>query len=130
MPEHGKNNECAGCDNCDFLPYDLFSMVVSTEIISSHRNIFVVFIQGIRAGVKFPALLVFAGVSLRTVQTEAGTLLYNLFIVSSAGRWSTAELNASILSEAERPERLPVEEPQRQQKANSEHGYPGSAWMD
>ncbi|WP_316444110.1 hypothetical protein, partial [Escherichia coli] len=36
MPEHSENNECAGCDNCDFLPYDIFLMGVSTEIISSH----------------------------------------------------------------------------------------------
>lgn len=45
MPEHSENNECTGCDNCDFLPYDIFLMGVSTEIISSHWNILDVFIQ-------------------------------------------------------------------------------------
>ncbi|MBY7312020.1 hypothetical protein K6663_10980, partial [Escherichia coli] len=29
-------SEYAGCDNCDFLPYDIFLIGVSTEIISSH----------------------------------------------------------------------------------------------
>ena len=45
MTEHIENHDFGGCDNCDFLPYDIFLMGVSTEIISSHWNILDMFIQ-------------------------------------------------------------------------------------
>lgn len=64
MPEHSENNECAGCDNCDFLPYDIFLMGgFHGDYFFALEYIGYVY-SGMRAGVGFPAL--FVGVILRT----------------------------------------------------------------